>query len=103
MFRIILILVLGAWIVAGDPQKNIADALWADSSAPWEKVDGFYYMSKTDHGTFERKLGMKSSKECKEWVNTRAAAHKDEKFVKSEFECKVGMSEKTKKYRVVIK
>ncbi len=103
MFRIIFILALGAWIIAGDPQKNIADTLWADSSAPWEKVDGFYYPAKDNHNQFERKLRMKSSKECKDWAIERATAHKDEKFAKSEFECKVGMSDKTNKYRVVIK
>ncbi|WP_299821237.1 hypothetical protein [uncultured Jannaschia sp.] len=86
---IIVILIVGAWFVFGDPPKTVANWFWSDGAAPWEEVDAYYYPDRSNLTSYQAGPGLRSVQECRDWVNAAAAANGDASLVRGDYECAV--------------
>lgn len=87
--RWIILFAIGAWLLLGNPSKNVANWFWPDSAAPWEKVDAFYYPNGSDLGVFLAQRDLNSVQECRDWVFSMAASRDDPILILGDYECGV--------------
>ena len=89
LFGWAIIIGLSAWFVLGSPLKTIANTLWHDTAAPWEKVDAFFYPNRSDLSVHIAKRDLRSVDECRNWVKSQAIAIGDLDMSRSDYECGV--------------
>jgi len=89
--RLILMAIVGAgvWFSLGEPKKQVANWLYPDEAAPWEKVDGFFYPNK--HDLSDPSLATVAA--CRDWAAYQADEGGDAFSQRSDYECGVGKSE----------
>lgn len=78
------------WMVFGSPTKDLAGLFWADSPAPWEKVDAFYYPDRHNLSIHRAAYDLGSLNGCRSWVMTMATANADPGVHRGDYECGVG-------------
>ena len=86
---LLLILVIGAWFLFGDPPKTVANWFWSEDAAPWEEVDAYYYPDRSDPASYRSELGLASVQECRDWVYGTASLNDDPALVRGDYECAV--------------
>ena len=86
----IVIIIVGAWFIFGNPSKDIANWLWDDGPAPWEKVDAFYYPDRNNLFVDRSARGFVGLEECRDWVYSKAARNGDPTLERGDYECGVG-------------
>lgn len=87
---LLIAVALIAWVVFGNPKKNLAEWFWPQDAAPWESVDGFYYPDRNDLTQDVSSTGHQSVDECRAWVNDIAAGYNDPGLIRGDYECAVG-------------
>jgi len=75
----------------GDPERHIADLIWKNDAAPWEKVTAVY----TPDAAEPRKIEISEAvfadvAACRDHVMELAAERGDPDLQKGSFECAVG-------------
>jgi len=90
MFKYIFLAAIVAWFLLSNPKNDIANFIWTNSSAPWEKVDGYYYPDKNTTIGMEKKEAVGDSDDCKDWAELNAKAHQDKEFNRGKYQCGVG-------------
>nr|WP_168550451.1 hypothetical protein [Roseomonas mucosa] len=90
MPALLILLALGAWFWASDPKKDIADWFWPHDAAPWEKVDAFYYLTRTDARQFQATRGLPNVESCQREVRRLAAEYRDPDMARGSYLCGVG-------------
>jgi len=86
IFAAILVL----WAIFGSPKKDVADLLYANKVAPWEKVDVFFYPDKNDLARYLERSDLQSIDQCRWWANMWGRVYKDPNMERSTYECGVG-------------
>lgn len=75
----------------GNPQRYIADLIWADDAAPWEKVTAVYTPDTTKPNDIEiSEAEFADVTECRAYVHEQAAKHGDPDIQNGVYECAVG-------------
>lgn len=85
----IILAAIGLWFLFGTPAKTVADWFWAESAAPWETVDAFYYPDRSDLTISLSQRGLTSVQECRDWVYASAALRDDPTMIRGDYECGV--------------
>ena len=79
-------------VLARRPSRTVANWFWPDGSAPWEKVDAYFYAETDRYGLFKplvlRELADVS--QCQSWVGSMAEAYRDPMMARSDYECGIG-------------
>lgn len=86
----LIILLILAWIVLGEPSTDAANWLYPNEPAPWEPVISIYYPSRNDLSVFQESLDVASLEECRNWVYGQAALQNDPALLRGDYECAVG-------------
>jgi hypothetical protein len=90
----LIILLIIVWAVFGSPLTNIANLFWSEGSAPWERVDAFYYPDRSNLTVHRVSYNLGSIGNCRAWVLTEAAHNNDPGLARGDYECGVGEIEK---------
>ena len=85
-------IVIAFWVLSAAP-SFLANTFWAETNAPWEKVDAFYYPDASDLTEWEEKMDVGSVQACRDWVEDAAAAKGDPNIDRGDYECGVGCKE----------
>jgi hypothetical protein len=86
----LVLIAWAAWIMLGEPKKNIANWFWEYEQAPWEEVDAFYYSNRNNLTIEMRRHNVGSVENCRAWVYQQAAAKGDPNLTRGDYECGVG-------------
>ena len=87
---IVILIVVVFWGILGTPKKDVANWLYKNKPAPWEKVDAIYYPDRTNLRQQKVAEGLNSLDECRDWVYSQAASHGDYGMRRGDYECGVG-------------
>lgn len=80
-----------AGISLGNPHRHIANILWPDDAAPWEKVTAVYVPDITRPTRIEvSEAAYDNLAACREHVFEMAAENGDPDLEKGRFECAIG-------------
>ncbi len=75
----------------GNPERHIADLIWSDDAAPWEKVTAVYTPDISTPGKIEISDAIFANvAACRDHVTDMAAERGDPQLQKGRFECAVG-------------
>jgi len=88
----LIVIGLIAWFIIGDPPETIANWFWPETTAPWEKVDAFYYPDRANLYLDRREYDFSDLDQCRRWVFSEAARNNDPNIVRGDYECGVGKS-----------
>lgn len=91
--KLIVGILLIVWALSVAP-SFLAKTFWPDSSAPWEKVNAFYYPNANDLTEWESQINVGSIQACRDWVKDSAAAKGDPNLEHGDYECGVGCKNK---------
>lgn len=86
----LIVLALALWALIGSPSRDIANLFWSSSAAPWERIDGYYYPSRTNLSRHEVVRGFASVEDCRAWARMMARRNDDSSFSRSDYECGIG-------------
>ena len=84
---ILILVVVGAWFIWGDPPKDVANWFWEYEAAPWETVDAFYYPNRNDLAKFQKVSGLSSVDACRTAVRSMAWNYGDASLTQGDYEC----------------
>ncbi|MCZ6745364.1 MAG: hypothetical protein O7D31_11925 [Alphaproteobacteria bacterium] len=90
----ILVIVIVAWFVLGDPSKNVANWFWPNNPAPWEDVDAFFYPNRHNLRISKANYNVGTVENCRDWAYAEAAIRRDPDMKRSDYECGIGRLEK---------
>lgn len=85
----LIIVAVVLWTILGDPKKDLANAFWSNSAAPWEGVTAIYYPSRLDLSKYQSKE-VGDLEQCRDWVYAQAARRNDPNLVVGDYECGIG-------------
>lgn len=88
--RWVVIGLVAAWFLFGNPANTTANLVWPNSPAPWEGVRAFYYPDRDDLTQSESATGLGSLMECRNAVYSMAAGNGDPDLARGDYECGVG-------------
>ncbi|MBX2830375.1 MAG: hypothetical protein KTR23_04215 [Rhodospirillales bacterium] len=75
----------------GNPQRHIADLIWIDDAAPWEKVTAVYTPDTTKPTEILiSEADFADLKSCRAYVYEQAALRGDPDLQKGIYECAIG-------------
>ncbi|MEQ8392758.1 MAG: hypothetical protein RIB30_17355 [Thalassospira sp.] len=75
----------------GNPERYIADLIWTDDAAPWEKVTAVYTPDTTKPNDLEiSEAEFSDITACRAYVHERATERGDPDLKKGSFECAIG-------------
>jgi hypothetical protein len=98
-----------AGISFGNPGRYVADLVWKDDAAPWEKVTAVYTPDISKPGRIEiSDAEFSDVAACRAHVLAQAAENGDPNLEKGRFECAVGFYPEnadtpTGSYRLIVK
>ncbi len=84
----VLVVGLFLWALFREPQVDVANLLWGDNPAPWERVDGVFYPNRAVPMRVESAPGFRTVQDCRDWAER--AARRAPSPTSSTFECQVG-------------
>jgi hypothetical protein len=84
---------LGWLLLQAKPIESIANVMWPDSPAPWERVDAVYYPDAGDRTTQLRERNLADLDSCREWANRAAAYSGNQHLRRGDYRCDVGLQE----------
>ena len=83
-------LVLTAWTLLGDPARSVAERLWRDAPAPWERVAAEYVPDAREPERSLLRPGLDNLQACRQWVYRQAALYGDQRLRRGDWHCHVG-------------
>ncbi len=84
---LLILIAVVLFFVFGSPGKTVANMVWQNDAAPWEKVDAFYYPDKADLTNYEAARDLGSVQECRDSVGAMASANGDPGLTRGDYEC----------------
>jgi hypothetical protein len=90
-FKYVAVALVIAVATLSAPRRMVANWIWPDDAAPWEKVTAIYYPDKTDTSKFVfAGEGLDNVADCRAKAEARAHEKGDDGFKRGSFACAVG-------------
>ena len=80
-----------ATVSFGSPERYIADMIWTDDAAPWEKVTAVYMPDQSKpNDIFISDAELDDVEACRAYVRSMAADRGDPDLKKGQYDCAIG-------------
>ncbi|WP_157831856.1 hypothetical protein [Thalassospira marina] len=102
----VAIIAVAAWSTLGAPQEWLANQVWPDGPAPWEKVTAVYFPDRNDKTAFRfAGEGLDNVQQCRDAVLELAATNQDPDLKRGSYDCAIGFyssDDHTGHYRLTV-